>query len=123
MIAPLPAARAIACLVTLILAGCWQGGARSEKSFDEIHRLIAHSDAPEVIRLLGEPDSRQPLFGSDEKWVWWNCTFLDGSDYPPELRGRVVHLEVVMSKAPRPTAQPQVGGRLAVSYRLPQSGG
>lgn len=106
-----------------LLAGCWQG-ARSDKSFDEIHRLIADRDASEVVRLLGEPDSRQPIYGSDERWVWWNYTFLDGSDYPPELRGRVVHLEVVMSRpALAAHARPRVGGRLSVSYQLPRSDG
>lgn len=106
--------------LALLAIGCWQG-ARSDKSFDEIYRLIAGSDAPEVVRLLGEPDSRQPVFGSDEKWVWWNYTFLDGNNYPPELRGRVVHLEVVMSKPPRHAGPWRVGGRLAVYYRVPQS--
>lgn len=115
---------AVAWVVALLaVAGCWQSGARSERSFDEIHRLIDHSDAPEVIRLLGEPDNRQPIFGSDEKWVWWNYTFLDGSNYPPELRGRVVHLEVVMSKNPTAAADRRVGGSLAVNYRVPLSDG
>lgn len=115
------AIRFAACV--LFLTGCWDSGARSKRSFDEIHRLIANSDAPEVVRLLGEPDSRQPIFGADERWVWWNYTFLAGSDYPPELRGRVVHLEVVMSKAPTLSREPwRVSGSLAVSYRVPLSG-
>ena len=108
-------------MVAVLAAGCWQG-ARSDKSYDEIHRLIANRDATEVVRLLGEPDSRQAIFGSDEKWVWWNYTYLAGSDYPPELRGRVVHLEVVMSAAPEAAHDRQrVGGLLAVNYRVPRS--
>ena len=45
--------------------------------------------------MLGSPDTRQAVFDADERWIWWNYTFLDGPAHPPELRGRVVHLEIV----------------------------
>jgi len=109
-----------ALLAVISLAGCPGGQARSSKSFDEIHRLVAGKVAEEVVGLLGEPDSRQPIFGADEKWIWWNYTFLDGNDYPPEVRGHVVHLEIIFKKTSR--REWRVDGELAVGYRLPSSG-
>lgn len=121
--APLAVLAAVACAAVLALAGCGRSAARSPRSFDEIHALIAGKDAAELVLLLGEPDSRQPVYGADERWLWWNYTFLDGSDYPPELRGRVVHLEVVVQKPPAAgdDALWRVAGGLAVNYRLPLS--
>ena len=45
--------------------------------------------------MLGEPDSRVPMIGPGERWTWWNYTYLDGVDYPPEKRGTVVHLRII----------------------------
>ncbi len=101
-------------LTPWLLTGCQGVRARSENSFDEIRHLVAEMEADEVVRLLGEPDSRQPIFGDDEKWIWWNYTFLDGNNYPPEIRGQVVHLEILVKN---PAGR--VDGRLAVNYRMP----
>lgn len=110
-----------ALLAVFFLTGCPGGRARSSKSFDEIHRMVAGKAAREVVGLLGEPDSRQPIFGADEKWIWWNYTYLDGNDFPPEVRGHVVHLEIIFKKTSR--EEWRVDGELAVGYRLPSSGG
>ena len=83
----------------VILLACGQQGPKSNKSFDAIRDLVKGKTAAEVESLLGEPDSRQPLILSGERWVWWNYTYLDGKNYPPEMRGRVVHLEIIFERA------------------------
>lgn len=97
---------------------------RSELSFDEIAARIATMRAAEIARWLGEPDSRKKVFLRDERWIWWNYTFLDGDDYPPEIRGRIVHLEITLrdpaepGRAPRPMAEWTVARPFGVEYRL-----
>lgn len=109
----------------LLLAGCHGTRSRSERSFDEIRRLARGKTASQILHLLGEPDSRQVIFDADERWIWWNYTFLDGNDCPPELRGRVVHLEIVVRnpdrnhKNRRPYSEWQVDDALGVTYRAP----
>ncbi len=118
------AAAGVVLAAALALAGCGRCRARSEKSFDEIHELVSGKTSGEVVRLLGEPDSRQPVFGSDQKWIWWDYTFLDGGDHPPEIRGRVVHLEIVFRNPERSDDHRwRVDGSLAVNYRMPSSDG
>jgi len=110
----------------LLLAGCHPGPRpRSEHSFDQIAARVTGMSAAEVATLLGEPDSRQPVFLRDERWIWWNYTFLDGEDYPPEIRGRVVHLEITFRNpaAPGTPVPPYSEWRIArpfgVAYRAP----
>lgn len=88
-------------LTMIVAAGCGQPAARSARSFDEIKRLVEGKTADQVLLLLGEPDSRQAVLDADERWVWWNFTFLDGLDYPPETRGTVVHLEILFKNPQR----------------------
>ena len=85
-------------VVLVFLLACNHRGARSEKSFDEIRRLIRGRTASEIEGILGAPDSRQSMPLSGERWIWWNYTFLDGNDYAPEERGKVVHLEIVFER-------------------------
>jgi hypothetical protein len=109
------------CLI--VLSSC-RSGARSEKSFDEICDRVSGKTAAEVEALLGNPDAREKLPIGDWRWVWWNYTFLDGDNYPPELRGKVVHLEIMFSNPMHvdiPDSQWRVGGPLAVSYAVPHS--
>ncbi len=112
-------------LSMLLLVGCHAATARSERSFDEINRLVQGKTADQVVRLLGEPDTRQTVFDSDEKWIWWNYTFIDGKDYPPELRGRMVHLEIVFTnparpyEPPRPYTEWSIDGSFGVNYTMP----
>jgi hypothetical protein len=112
------------------VAGCSGPRARSERSFDQIQALARGKSAEQILRLLGEPDSREKLFDSDERWVWWNYTFLDGRDCPPEMRGRVVHLEIVFrnpgASGParterRPYSEWRVDDAFGVAYRTPAS--
>ncbi|HZF09100.1 MAG TPA: hypothetical protein VFE33_09945 [Thermoanaerobaculia bacterium] len=111
-------------LVGLSLAACAHPAARSARSFDQIQQLVAGKTAAEVAALLGEPDARQPLLADDERWVWWNYTYLDGANYPPEIRGQIVHLEitfespVLSAEPPVPREQWRVSGPLGVSYSL-----
>ncbi len=88
--------------------------------------MVEGKTAAEVESLLGKPDSRETMVMSGERWIWWNYTYLDGSNYAPEERGRVVHLEIVFepegSKARASNREPElrVGGPLGVSYTLPK---
>jgi len=110
-----------------VLAGCRQPMPRSGRSYDEIRELVADKTADQVLHLLGEPDSRQAVLDADERWIWWNFTFLDGSDYPPEIRGTVVHLEILFDNpAPGfderlPYSEWRIDGALGVTYRRPSA--
>ena len=92
----------MASCAVFFLCGCLHQRARSEQSFDEIRDAIEGKSAQEILQVLGEPDTRQPVFESDERWIWWSYTFLDGNDHPPELRGQIVHLEIVFRNPTRP---------------------
>jgi ribulose bisphosphate carboxylase small subunit len=128
---PRTAAASLLFLLVLGLgtAGCRGPRARSERSFDEIQRLARGKTAEQVRALLGEPDSRQVVFDGDERWIWWNYTFLDGSDCPPEMRGRVVHLEIVIKNPERtherrrPYSEWQVDDAFGITYRAPFTDG
>jgi len=61
--------------------------------------MVKGKTAEQVEQMLGQPDSRQRMTLSAERWIWWNYTYLDGNNYPPEVRGRVVHLEVIFEPA------------------------
>lgn len=82
-------------LVLLLLAGC-SPAARSKKSLDEIRTLVAGKTEAEVTELLGNPDHREKLPFGDERWTWWNYTYL-GKEWAPEVRGKIVHLEITFA--------------------------
>ena len=109
----------------IALSACQGNRARSERSFYEIETLVQGKTAEQVAQLLGEPDSRQKVFDADERWVWWNYTFLDGKDCPPEMRGRVVHLEIVVRNperagaSGRPYSEWRVDDSFGITYRAP----
>jgi hypothetical protein len=100
---------------------------RSDKSFDEIRSMVQNKTAAEVEKLLGPPDSRQALLLGDERWIWWNYTFLGGGDYPPEMRGKIVHLEITfanpdVSGSGRPSySEWRIADPLSVSFILPSA--
>lgn len=107
-------------ILLLSLLACRQG-ARSNQCFDDILRNVEGRTANEVQKILGEPDSRQQMAPSGELWVWWNYTYLDGKDYPPEERGKVVHLQINFDRLSRdgefsPQGELRVRGPLSVSY-------
>lgn len=116
-------------LLWTAVTGCGAPQARSNRSFDEIQALARGKTAQQVLQLLGEPDSRQQVFDSGERWIWWNYTFLDGKDCPPELRGRVVHLEIVVRDTKkrgderRPYSDWKVEDTFGITYRAPATGG
>ena len=111
------------------IVGCHGPRARSERSFDEIQALARGKTAEQVLQILGEPDSRQVVFDADERWIWWNYTFLDGNDCPPEMRGRVVHLEILLRNpershtSRRPYSEWQVDDAFGITYRAPFTDG
>jgi hypothetical protein len=74
--------------------------AKSDKSFDQIRNLVAGKTAAEVTRLLGPPDTTEKLLLGDERWTWWNYTYLGGEKWAPDVRGRVVHLEITFEGPP-----------------------
>ncbi len=110
-------------------AGCGASHARSNRSFDEIQAQARGKTAQQILDLLGDPDSRQEVFDAGERWIWWNYTFLDGKDCPPEMRGRVVHLEIVVrdpekvSVDRRPYSEWQVDDAFGITYRAPSTDG
>jgi hypothetical protein len=102
------------------------GCSPARESFDHISKKLQGKTAREVEILLGKPDFRQKDLVGDERWIWWNYAVLDGNGYPPEIRGRVVHLEVtfsVFSSKPGGVVSPskwRVREPFGVSYMLPQ---
>jgi hypothetical protein len=113
-------------LALVLLVSCRHQGARSGKCFDDIRTMVQGRTAHEISSLLGEPDSRQPMPLSGERWIWWNYTYLDGKNYPPEERGRVVHLEIIFEpKVSRsgnsiaPASDLRATDPLSVSYTIP----
>ena len=117
----------LASLALLLLGtlGCRGPRARSDSSFAEIQALARGKTAEQLLHLLGEPDSRQEVFDADERWIWWNYTFLDGKDCPPEMRGRVVHLEIVIRNPEhqragrRPYSEWRVDDAFGITYQAP----
>ena len=112
--------------------GCGGPKARSDRSFDTIQALARGKTAEQVLQLLGDPDSRQVVFDADERWIWWNYTFLDGKDCPPEMRGQVVHLEILFKNPTlpgreqterRPYSEWRVDEPFGISYRAPSTDG
>jgi hypothetical protein len=99
--------------------------ARSEQSFDQIRERVSGKTAAEVKRLLGPPDKTEQLLLGDERWVWWNYTYLGGKDWAPEFRGRVVHLEITFegpefaSQAGNSNAQWRVSEPYGVGFSIP----
>jgi hypothetical protein len=78
----------------------------------------------DIERLLGSPDVRQPVLVTDDRWIWWSFTFLDGPEYAPELRRQPVHLEITFAcpTEPGPSrshAAWRALGPLAVTYSKP----
>jgi hypothetical protein len=76
----------------LLLEGCHSS--RSDSSFDQIRSRVQGKTAEEVLTLLGPPDTRRSFPLGDEQWIWWDYTFLGGEDYAPEVRGKIVHLQI-----------------------------
>jgi hypothetical protein len=108
-------------IVLVAIVACHSERPRSDKSFDEICHLVSGKTTTEVEAILGKPDAREKLELGDWRWVWWNYTILKGDNYPPEVRNKPVHLEIMFSsQAQVPDSQWRVGGPLAVSYAIPQ---
>jgi hypothetical protein len=101
---------------------------RSDRSFDEIRSLVQGKTATEIESLLGPPNSRQTSALGNERWIWWNYTFLGGEDYSPESRGKIVHLQIVFANpSPSSPEKPpystwRVADPTSVSFLLPQTG-
>jgi hypothetical protein len=128
------AARAALAALAVGALGCGTSP-RSTRSFDQIRDLVAGKTESEVVRLLGRPDVRKKLLPDEERWVWWNYTFLDGNQYVPEVRRQVIHLEITFSKPGEgggggaggdagaaggpPLGRWRVRGPLAVSFSRP----
>lgn len=77
--------------------------------------MVAGKTAAEVQRLLGDPDFRESLLLGDERWTWWDYTYLGGVNYPPEVRGKVVHLEITFEN---PASEAK--GRSSSGWRVSQ---
>ena len=117
---PLALPLAFPLAIPLAIQSC-APSARSRRSFDEIQQIVTGKTAREVELLLGKPDARERLLTEDEKWTWWNYTVLDGEQYAPEVRGQIVHLEVVFAvpaggNATLPQSEWRVNGPYGVSY-------
>lgn len=96
-----------------------------QKSFDEVRKAVEGKTTVEVEKLLGKPNAQEKSAMGDERWVWWNYAKLDGDSYPPEVRGRVVHLEITFadpsgtSGKALPHSQWRVRQPFGVSYLFP----
>jgi len=118
---------ALVILLASVLVAC-HGSPRSDKSFDQIRALVQGKTALEIEKILGPPDSRQRLLLGDERWIWWNYTFLGGQDYSPEVRGKIVHLQITFAnpdlsgKARPPYYRWRIEDPESVSFVLPGSG-
>jgi hypothetical protein len=89
-----PAPALLLAIALALPVRCGAPTPRSPYSFDQIQQRVAGKSAREIEALLGKPDTRQRLPTNDEKWIWWNYTMLDGERYAPEVRRRIVHLEI-----------------------------
>ncbi len=122
-----PIIRILWLLLPLLLLAC-HGSPRSERSFDQIRSAVEGKTATEIEQILGPPDSRQPLLLGDERWTWWNYTYLGGQDYSPEVRDKVVHLQITFAnpdlagKDRPPYSRWRVEDPMSVSYILPSVG-
>jgi hypothetical protein len=87
---------ALSTLLLCLLAAC-HSSPRSDKSFDQIRGMVQGKTATEIEKILGPPDSRQPGLLGDERWIWWNYTYIGGQDYSPEIRGQIVHLQITFA--------------------------
>jgi hypothetical protein len=112
--------------LSLLIVACGHQRARSEKNFDKIREMVKGKTSSEIEQMLGKPDSKQEMLSSGERWIWWNYTFLGGNNYPPELRDKVVHLEIIfepddMAGVARAssTGELRASGPFGVSYTLP----
>jgi hypothetical protein len=115
-----PLTKTIIYLLILSLGLTSQGcrpSAKSQRSFDQIRELVQDRTASEVEKILGKPDMQEAVL-DEQRWVWWNYTFLDGDQYAPEVRGQVVHLEILF-RSSSSSAGLRVAGPLAVSYSRP----
>jgi hypothetical protein len=118
---------ALSALLLCLLAAC-HASPRSDKSFDQIRGMVQGKTANEIEKILGPPDSRQPDLLGDERWIWWNYTYLGGQDYSPEIRGQIVHLQITFANpnvaaSRRPAyAEWRILDPQNVSFVLPQGG-
>ena len=114
-------------LLLSLLTAC-NPSPRSDRSFDQIRDLVQGKTASEIEGLLGAPDSRQPSLLGDERWLWWDYTYLGGKDYRPEFRGQVVHLQITfrspsLASAGKPSySEWRVENPQDVSFLLPDGG-
>ena len=81
-------------LILLWAFSACRPSSRSAKSYDQIRAMVSGKTASEVRRLLGPPNKREALLLGDERWVWWDYTYLSGDNYPPKFQDRVVDLEI-----------------------------
>lgn len=95
-------------LYLCLFAAC-NSSPRSDRSFDQIRNLVQGKTASEIEEILGAPDSRQSLLLGDERWIWWDYTYLGGQDYSPDVRGKIVHLQITFTN-------PSIAGSYKPSY-------
>lgn len=107
----------------LLMVACSQS-IHSRKSFDDISKAVEGKTTVEVEKLLGKPNAQEKSAMGDERWVWWNYAVLDGDSYAPEVRGKVVHLEITFapsgpSSGALPHSQWRVRQPFGVTYLFP----
>jgi hypothetical protein len=113
-------------LLALTLGSC-HSSPRSEQSFDEICSLVAGKSTMEVEALLGPPDSKGETPLGEERWIWWDYTTLRGPQYSPDIRDKIVHLQITFSSpilpagSGIPPSQWRVRNPLAVSYLISEA--
>ena len=114
-------------VVFLVLGISCSPATRPRKSFEEICRNVEGKTTAEVKAMLGEPNFHQVNPLGIERWIWWNYAELDGESYPPEVRGRVVHLEITFAAPSGPAggslphSQWRVRQPFGVAYLFPDT--
>lgn len=111
---------ALTLLVLSSLVACDPQRAQSRKCFDDIRDQVMNKTATEVESRWGEPDYREPMPPTGERWVWYNYTYLNCKSHPPEERGQVVHLEIIFDSVGAAAGGLRVTDPLSVSYTIPQ---
>ena len=76
--------------------------------------MVSGKTEAEVEKLLGAPDHHEKLLFGDERWIWWNYTYL-GKNWEPAVRNKVVHLEITFAGPVAATAGQDKRSRWRVS--------
>jgi hypothetical protein len=82
-----PAFRALSLSVLVFLAAC------GPRCLDDVRDQVTGKTSAEVESFLSEPDKREPMIVSGERWTWHGYTYDDG-----RCPGEVVDLQIIFDR-------------------------